>query len=250
MLMNPLALKSAASRICTTILLSCSGGFVFSQQPDARIQQSLTERGINYSEWLLYDGIYKRDPKQVAKALQTGADVNQARDYRGPYPAPSPLFAALYAGGQPEIVALLVESGANVNLRYVGTSSTNIEQLSPSQMLLLSAQERVADKRSKEYFPLYHAVETNAAAVETLLRAGADPRAIGGARSSAIFNTYDAEIGRLLVKYGADVNATNYVGETVLAHAKRQLRQLPNGHYLRSKVEAYCAWLTSVGAHE
>jgi ankyrin repeat protein len=217
--------------------------------PDDDVAAVLTKRGISYSDWLLYDGIYLKDAAQVSQALREGADVNSARDFR-PYPAPSPLMAALYSGGQPEIVEVLVRAGANVNLRYRGTSSANLDQLSAAQKALLAASDVGRDQRSKDFFPLYHAVDTNAKTVARLLEAGADPNAVGGSASRPIFKTYDIEIAGLLVKHGAKVNARNFEGETVLAHAKRELRGLGKAHYLYAKIERYCAWLVSVGATE
>jgi ankyrin repeat protein len=219
-------------------------------QPSASVKELIDTKQLTYAEWLLYDGIYKKDQEQVRASLAQGVDVNTARDFRRGYPAPSALLAALYAGGSPEIVRLLVDAGADVNLRYTGKSSTNVDQLSPAMKQYLSAKESVTDKRSKEYFPLYHAVETNPTTVAILLKAGADPNAVGVARSQAIFNTYDAAIVQLLVQYGAQIDAKNFYGETVLTHAKRQLGYLSQSHYLRPKLAALCDWLTSQGAHE
>src|SRR4051812_11069598 len=217
--------------------------------PDDDVAAELTKRGISYPEWLLYDGIYLKDVAQVSQALREGADVNSARDFR-PYPAPSPLMAALYSGGQPQIVEVLVRAGANVNLRYRGTSSTNLNQLSAAQKALLAASDLRMDQRSKDFYPLYHAVDTNAKTVALLLEAGADPNAVGGSASLPIFKTYDIEIASLLIKHGAKINARNFQGETVLAHAKRELRGLGKAQSLYAKIERYCSWLVSVGATE
>jgi hypothetical protein len=232
------------------LTLFCNAAALAQPEPDAAAQKLLDNKEITHAEWLLYDGIYRKDPKQVRTALTRGANATTARDFRSPYPAPTPLLAALVSGGQSEIVDLLVVAGADVNGRYTGQSSTNVNQLSAGMRLLLSAKEAAADKRSKEYFPLYHAVETNPTTVAILLKAGANPNAIGGARSQAIFNTYDTEIVKLLIEYGAQLNARNFEGETVLAHARRELGNLSESHYLRPKLVAYCAWLTSQGAHE
>jgi hypothetical protein len=217
--------------------------------PDEKTAAVLAKKGISYAEWLLYDGIRAKNGAHVLQALSAGADANLSRDF-WPYPAQSPLMAALYSGGQPEIVEALIKAGANVNFRFTGTSSTNVEQLNTAQKAYLAAVDAAKDKRTKEFFPLYYAVDTNPRTVALLLDAGADPNAIGGSASQAIFKTRDIEIARLLVAHGASVNAKNFEGETVLANAKRELRSIWKGHYLYDKIERYCAWLESVGGHE
>lgn len=236
------------------LVLTGLAGHVYAQpKPDASTQKYLDESGITYAEWLLYEGICKNEPRYVALALRNGANANTARapSY---CPGQSPLFAALYAGADPEVVALLVRAGADVNARYTGKSSVNRDQLTARDRLLLRMMEATENKQSKEFFPLYYAVDTGnprrVEIVQMLLEAGADPNARGGAQSEAIFKTFDIEIAKLLIKYGVDINVRNYENETVLAHAKRELERLSPSPYLRPKWEAYCAWLSSQGAHD
>lgn len=53
-------------------------------KPDATAQELLNSKQLTYEDWLLYDGIYKKDPEQVGAALARGADANTARDFRRP----------------------------------------------------------------------------------------------------------------------------------------------------------------------
>src|SRR4051812_13715535 len=61
-------------------------------RPNPYLEKQLVDQGISHQEWLLFDGIRKRNTEQVAYALDQGVDPNDARDTIGPFP---PLIVAI-----------------------------------------------------------------------------------------------------------------------------------------------------------
>ena len=146
-------------------------------------------------------------PAVIALLVQAGADVNGA-DFGGL----TPLHHAARWNSNPGIIAALLESGAGVNARD-----------SHDNTPLHAAWSNPADLP----WPWQDA-RVNAAAVEELLRAGADPHARndGGEpadpahcelwHTPAFLHAADAADYRSCVELGADLGATGDGGMTVL----------------------------------
>jgi hypothetical protein len=103
--------------------------------------------------------------------------------------------------------------------------------------------------------PLMQAVSSPAARadiVALLVKHGADAKARVSHGGTALHNTFDVEIGRVLARYGADLNARNNAGQTPLAIASRALAQLDkqSSPQQRAKVAAFHAWLKANGGVE
>jgi ankyrin repeat protein len=214
------------------VLLAGGGGLAQEPpKPSPLVQKELAAKNISYHEWLLFHGIRERNADYVTTALRAGVDPNKARNPIGDLPAL--MVAVSTPSASATIVSLLLKHGADVNRRFTPKAMGTVP--------------------TTGYSPLYQAARhSNAEAVEELLKSGADVRARAGNGATALHATFDVEIGRVLQRYGADLNAKNSAGQTPLANAKRvvvQYKREPK-HATRQKAEAYSAWLSSQGALE
>jgi hypothetical protein len=221
----------AAALVAVALALAASGALAQElPKPSPLAQKDLDAKGISYTDWLLFHGIRSGNLDYVAAALKSGADLSKARNPIGDLP---PLMTAVSTpNARPEMVSLLVKHGADVNRRWTPKS---------------------AAVQGSGFFPLYQAARfSNPEAVEALIKHGANVKARTGNGSTALHNTFDAEIGRVLQRHGAEINARNNAGQTPMAIARRALAQLdrqPNPQ-LRPKVAAFHAWLKSQGGVE
>jgi len=213
-------------------LATCTGAFAQElPKPSPLMQKELDSKGIAYTEWLLFYGLRASNAGYVTAALDSGLDLNKARNPIGELP---PLMVAVSnPGARADIVALLVKHGADVNQRWTPKSPSGTQ--------------------GTGYFPLYQAARhSNAETIEALVKHGADVKARVSHGGTALHNTFDVEIGNVLVRYGAEINARNSAGQTPLAIAKRALAELerqPNPE-LQLKVAAFHAWLKARGGVE
>lgn len=225
--------SAARTALAAGALALLAGGGLAQElpKPSPLVQKDLTAKNISYNEWLLFHGIRERNVDLVAAALKTGVHPDKARNPIGDLPA---LMVAVSApSASAAIVSLLVKNGADANRRFTPKATGAV--------------------RPTGYSPLYQAARhSNAEAVEELLKGGANVRARAGNGRTVLHATFDVEIGKVLLRYGADINAKDDNGLTPLANARRvrtQFEKLPQ-HPTRSKVEAYQAWLKGQGATE
>jgi ankyrin repeat protein len=246
--MSGYAAKAAA--VVAAALALVAGGSGFAQQlpkPSPLAQKDLDARGISYVEWLLFQGVRERNVDYITAAFRAGADPNKARNPIGDLPALT--VAVSSSSASTAVVSLLIEHGADVNRPWAPKIDCDKPDLLPSQRLACQG----ASGQPTSHFPLYHAARhANAQVVEQLLKSGADVRARVSNGNTALHVTFDTQIGAVLLRYGADLNAKNKAGQTPLANARRVLAQyekLPT-HPTRAKVQGFYAWLKSQGAVE
>ena len=201
-------------------------------QPSPLAQKDLAAKGISYDEWLLFHGIREGNIDYVRAAFKSGVHPEKARNPIGTLSALTTAVSSPRASSK--MVSLLVEHGADVNRRWTPK--------------LVSGEPPASN-----YFPLYQAARLgNPEVVEALLQKGADVHARVSHGGTALHATFDVEIGKVLQRHGADLNARNKSGQTPLGNAKRALAQQKGDPRspLRKKVEAFSSWLISQGAVE
>lgn len=202
-------------------------------KPSPLAQKDLDAKGITYAEWLLFHGIREGNIDYVRAALRDGAHPEKARNPIGTLPALA--VAVSSPKSSTKMVSLLVEHGADVNRRWTPKLASG-------------------EAPGSNYFPLYQAARHgNAEVVETLLQKGADVHARVSHGGTALHATFDIEIGRVLQRYGTDLNARNRNGQTPLGNTRRVLAQHQKAdpkNPMRAKLEAFSAWLKSQGAVE
>lgn len=193
----------------------------------------------------LYSGILHNDVAKVRRALAHGADPSAVRppSIMDAFGGDRPIFMdAFIHQSRPEIVALLLEHGADPNYNATGFGTplqivcgvTHAEGTAEIARLLLAhgANPNVAD--SEGYTPLHLCIETSGyldertpEVVSVLLAHGADPNATdrGGRRplhraagSYCMGPNVAKQVVIALLRYGADINARDNEGRTPLDH--------------------------------
>lgn len=156
--------------------------------------------------------------------IDHGANVNARNNWNG-----TPLYCALRS---PELVRRLIDKGADVNARAFGVNGLTplqqaaaIGEVETARLLI----ERGADLngRSTDGTILHHAIKSKGDAAcdiaRLLLKGGATLQAFsyGNTELHLAALNGSTEMARLLIKYGADVNAANDYGHTALFYAAR-----------------------------
>ncbi len=154
------------------------------------------ESNMDFRIWgdvALYEAIYWSDPEIVRLLIETGADVNAAEGFGGN----TPLHEAVEQGNG-EIVKILVAAGADVNAEG-----------SMSRTPLSLAAEKGATEIMR--ILLRPGLDAGTSADGEDKEAASTPSIGSGALFTAIEND-DVEMVRLLVEAGADVNAAEGFG--------------------------------------
>ncbi len=217
-------------------------------KPNPYLAKQLAKTGISEQEWLLFDGIRKNNIEQVGYALTKGADPNYARDVIGDH---SPLIVAVtvYASSE-AIVDVLIKHGADVNGRFTPKPVSPPEPTISSRMLTAIANQTSIGERT----PLHFAAGFSTPRVISLLIArGAQVDAKDSQSQTPLFNVPidKRENAEMLLKAGANINARDRGGKTVLWHKKWWMKNVgEEREAIRQAREAYVNWLISMGAEE
>lgn len=168
-----------------------------------------------------YSAIRDNNLGQLQALLKGGANPTVS-DPRG---GATPLMHAA-AVGSVEAMTLLLDNGANVN----GTNATGATALMWAAtdiekvrlLLARGADAKAVSQRGRTALFLAARSEPSAEIAKVLIAAGADMRAVDGAKMTVLHAATaggDIETIRLLVNGGADVNAVDFAGFTPLIHA-------------------------------
>jgi ankyrin repeat protein len=192
----------------------------------------------NFSSTSLGRAVRDGDSARVEALIAAGEDVNAPESLWGAQNLKdrTPVSWAA-AGGDPEIIRLLLRAGADPNTRdhFGGTplhhvfiaerSGRRVECL----RALLDAGADLGAVDSTGATPLMVAVTAGEIGeVRMLLEAGADPNIVtvgGSALSDAVFNRRDASIAELLMEFGADPHVVLRSGKSVFELAQTSVSQ-------------------------
>ena len=169
----------------------------------------------------LYSAIRNNELATLQALLKGGADPNMS----DPRAGATPLMQAA-AVGSPGAMTLLLDNGAKVNATNA-TGATALmwaaTEIDKVRLLLArGADVNIASQRGRTALQSAARSDKSAAIVRLLLAAGADPKAVDGAKANALHAATrgnDTETIRLIVEAGADVNAVDFAGFTPLIHA-------------------------------
>jgi ankyrin repeat protein len=206
----------------------------------------LNERGPEGSSPFMFAAWYT-DPATIAKLIKMGADPNQRNDAKA--------TALIWVAHDPAKAKVLIDAGADVNARSEDARTPlMLAARHPGgqpvvKLLLEKGANPNPNKRPQESSPLIEALELgNAEVVKMLLDKGADVKATGPIGlilsvvsncpkcfdqiapqvkappllSAALAGTSvlgDLRSARYLIEHGADVNAFDQLGRSVLMNA-------------------------------
>lgn len=169
----------------------------------------------------LFKAVADGDVAQVRTLLATGLDVNEP-DSDGV----TPLWKALYRRSSDEMMALLVDNGANVELAEKELGRTPLHWAASSNRTALlallldkGANIEVRDKAGDT--PLHCAsYDGSTESAKLLIDRGADVNARGAQQRTPIFKAIEhkhADVANVLIGHDADVNAHDTNGKTPLS---------------------------------
>lgn len=183
-------------------------------------------------------------PDVVRALLEAGSDVN-APGSKGS----TPLMRAAKGVKNPEVLTLLLEKGARLNdaddngVTALHQAASSVGSPAFQRLLDLGADPKAVDKKGNSVLrqaaragngPAFDALLKtpagqegpallydaalggNARIVESVLRAGGDPKAGNTAGDTPLHHAKTPDVATALLKAGADVNAVNAKGETPL----------------------------------
>ncbi len=209
--------------VVVLMLTGCAQATPIPLPTQTAIPRSVEE--VEAASNLLLDATKNNDLAGVIAALEQGAEIDTGESFQDMTPL---IIASI--NGYAEIATHLMEKGADVNavsrqgitpligaamnghtdlVTLLATKSTNLDQLSTM--------------RYKENALHLAARNGHTAAIDALLKAGADVNALEGTHSTALmYAAYNGrlEASELLIKQGTDLNIRDDGGHTALYWAK------------------------------
>ena len=160
--------------------------------------------------------------QEIQEAIRNGANVN-AKVVRWDFFEQTPLISAALRNPNLEVIAALVNAGADINAKSDGWTALMLalsQQHQRDLEVIIALIEAGADVNVSDGFnpPLRLATGHSNEAITLLLKAGADIN-VGDALGVAAMLSPDPEMIMTLVKAGADVNARTECGSTPLMSA-------------------------------
>jgi bla regulator protein BlaR1 len=190
------------------------------------MREWLNEKGIKVPEYTdgerLIDAAEREDLSEIRRLLKAGVDVNSRGESEW-----TPIAKAA-TWGCPRAVKLLLENGADANIRKHSYTPLALAKTPEIADLLFAAG---ADINFKLYERDVHIISYcvghgSKEMVQWFLDHGVDPAKVKGDEPTLLFNAGSPEIVDLLVARGVDVHARDDEGRTAV-HWQLQLHQSP-----------------------
>ena len=204
--------------------VSCAEPPATKPTPEAA-KRFLKLRGYEFNDKSFFAAVASNDTAAVNGFLAAGTDPNVRSENNNE-------TALIYAAshGQPELVDVLLQNGADVNAKDLQGYTALLRALQKDQDLIvekLTAQPNVdlnAQGNGKSATVLMHyVVRGDENKVRTLLQRGAEPKLSDADGDTALHLAAESHtainVARLLLEGGADPNAKNKVGGTPLMWA-------------------------------
>ena len=174
---------------------------------------------------LLHAASYKGNTGAARVLLAHGADANATNKFQR-----TPLCSAYHGGGHLDVMRLLLDNGAEVDVYYdsAGLLMHEASRHASGQavvQLLLQYKADVNARNHENETPLHHASRHGGAdVVQLLLEHKADVKARNHENETPLHHALrhgGTDVVQLLLECEADVNARNHENETPLHHALR-----------------------------
>ena len=191
---------------------------IFARREEAKLRVAAGLRDTS----LLFDAVRRAEPDKVRRMLAAGVSLDYL-DEEG-----DPIVVAAATRGDSEVVALLVDAGADVDAVSETSGEAALHRAIRNDhvdavRVLLSAGVNLDALVAGDVTPLMYAAITGADKVAVLLlAAGADPNEIWSGGLPALTLAADKghyECVRVLLRAGADCEILDFTGATPLHHS-------------------------------
>jgi len=159
--------------------------------------------------------IFAIQSKKMAQLLiNNGANINIRETGSG-----RTILFNFIRRGNLDLVELLIENGADINIKNKSDSTPLFSAISKKRediiRLLIESGVNVNLQGERGYTPLaMAALWENLEVIELLIKNGADVNAQDNSGDTALFYARNKAVAKSLIEHGADVNAENYFGPT------------------------------------
>lgn len=187
-----------------------------------KIKQELEFKGIPFTEQGFQDSASNGDVEAVKLFIKSGMGKQKDKNWASAYD--KALFAAVNSPNNLEVIKMLVNEGASVNIT-VGKSTLLMFAFDAETIKYLLSMGVDAKKNDEKGFgPIFNATNLNDVELAKLLiEKGADINAVRVGKKTALMDMVLSDqpaMAKLLVDNGANIDAQDESGKTAMEYAK------------------------------